>query len=237
MRPSRARGGLTPWPHVCTRTTSTTSAPGLRSPPPHLHRDWAHPRHICGWTGLTPPTSAPRPRPPPPHLRRNCAGDFPPDTLEKAYAKVKSRAAMPRRLRTARRIRVATVSVLQPIYMARLRIGYRYHDRHAHYHYGYSHYHCRHSHHALRLFALFTTAIRIMHYGRSSPRKCRSSSGSTSAFRSAPTVCRGSSAKSRWAHPAAHVSTATWAHPAAHIRTATECRMASTCKARRARGF
>jgi hypothetical protein len=26
---------------------------------PHLHRDWAHPSHIGGGTGLTPPTSAP----------------------------------------------------------------------------------------------------------------------------------------------------------------------------------
>ena len=35
------------------------SAPGLGSPPPHLHRDWARPRHICAGTGLTTPTSAP----------------------------------------------------------------------------------------------------------------------------------------------------------------------------------
>jgi hypothetical protein len=31
-----------------------TSAPGLGSPLPHLHRDWAHPCHICAGTGLTP---------------------------------------------------------------------------------------------------------------------------------------------------------------------------------------
>ncbi len=131
-----------------TGLTPAASPPGLGPPPPHLHRDWAHPRRISTGTGLTPAASPPELGPPPPHLRsdwahprpllhhdrahprphlrRNCAGDFPPDTLEKAYAKVKSRAAMPRRLRTARRIRVATVSVLQPIYMARLRIGYRY---------------------------------------------------------------------------------------------------------------
>ena len=30
-----------------------TSAPGLGSPLPHLHRDWAHPCHICARTGLT----------------------------------------------------------------------------------------------------------------------------------------------------------------------------------------
>jgi hypothetical protein len=35
--------------------TPATSAPGLGSPPPHLHRDWAHPRHICTGTGLIPP--------------------------------------------------------------------------------------------------------------------------------------------------------------------------------------
>ena len=29
------------------------------SPRPHLHRDWAHPAHICTGTGLTPATSAP----------------------------------------------------------------------------------------------------------------------------------------------------------------------------------
>jgi hypothetical protein len=36
-----------------------TSAPGRGSPLPHLHRDWAHPCHICTGTGLTPATSAP----------------------------------------------------------------------------------------------------------------------------------------------------------------------------------
>jgi hypothetical protein len=30
-----------------------------RHPRPHLHRDWAHPTHICLAIGLTPPTSAP----------------------------------------------------------------------------------------------------------------------------------------------------------------------------------
>ncbi len=46
--------GLTP-AHICAGTgpTPATSAPGLRSPLPHLHRDWAH--------------SAPRPR-----LARGC---------------------------------------------------------------------------------------------------------------------------------------------------------------------
>ena len=35
--------------HICagTRLTHPTSAPGLGSPLPHLHRDWAHPCHIC----------------------------------------------------------------------------------------------------------------------------------------------------------------------------------------------
>jgi hypothetical protein len=56
--------------HICTGTglTPATSAPGLGSPLPHLHRDWAHPGHICTatWlipaiftgTGLAPATSA-----------------------------------------------------------------------------------------------------------------------------------------------------------------------------------
>ena len=30
-------------------------APRLRAPRPHLHRDWAHPCHICTGTGLAPP--------------------------------------------------------------------------------------------------------------------------------------------------------------------------------------
>jgi hypothetical protein len=39
-----------------------TSAPGLGSPGPHLHRDWARPFHICTGTGL-----------PLPHLHRDWA--------------------------------------------------------------------------------------------------------------------------------------------------------------------
>jgi hypothetical protein len=56
--------------HTCARTrpshirTGTglappTSAPGLGSPLPHLHQDWARPSHICTRTGLTPATPAP----------------------------------------------------------------------------------------------------------------------------------------------------------------------------------
>jgi hypothetical protein len=46
--------------HICTGTalTPATSAPGLGSPLPHLHRDCARPGHICAGTGLTPATSA-----------------------------------------------------------------------------------------------------------------------------------------------------------------------------------
>ena len=36
-----------------------SSAPGLGSPLPHLHQDWARPCHICARTGLAPATSAP----------------------------------------------------------------------------------------------------------------------------------------------------------------------------------
>ena len=41
------------------RRNPPTSALGLGSPLPHLHRDWAQPSHACTGTGLTPPTSAP----------------------------------------------------------------------------------------------------------------------------------------------------------------------------------
>ena len=47
-----------------------TSAPGLRSPLPHLRRDWAHPCRICTGTALTPATSAPGLGSPLPHLHR-----------------------------------------------------------------------------------------------------------------------------------------------------------------------
>ncbi len=45
--------------HICTGTglTAATSAPGLGSSLPHLHRDWAHRCHICTGTGLTAATS------------------------------------------------------------------------------------------------------------------------------------------------------------------------------------
>ena len=47
--------------HICTGTalTAATSAPGLRSPLPHLHRDCADCCLICTATGLTAATSAP----------------------------------------------------------------------------------------------------------------------------------------------------------------------------------
>ncbi len=64
---ARAHGWAHPV-HLCTGTglTPSTSAPGLGSPRPPLHRDWAHPRpasaaglgsppaSICTGTGLTP---------------------------------------------------------------------------------------------------------------------------------------------------------------------------------------
>ena len=39
--------------HICTGTglSPATSAPGLGSPPPHLHQDWARPCHLCTRTG------------------------------------------------------------------------------------------------------------------------------------------------------------------------------------------
>ena len=57
----------------CYGISAATSAPGLGSPLPHLHRDWAHPGHICTGTGLTPATSAPGLGSPRPHLHRDWA--------------------------------------------------------------------------------------------------------------------------------------------------------------------
>ncbi len=65
--------------HVSTGTglAPATSAPGLGSPMPDLHRDWARPGHICTGTGLTPATSAPGLGSPRPHLHRDCAESLP----------------------------------------------------------------------------------------------------------------------------------------------------------------
>jgi hypothetical protein len=65
-------------------STVAPRVPGPGSPLPHLHRDRAHPCHICTGTGLTPahiwagtglalPTSAPGLSSPLPHLHRNWA--------------------------------------------------------------------------------------------------------------------------------------------------------------------
>jgi hypothetical protein len=53
--------------------TPPTSAPELGSPLPHLHRNWAHPCHICARTGLNPPTSALGLGSPLPHPHRDWA--------------------------------------------------------------------------------------------------------------------------------------------------------------------
>ncbi len=50
-----------------------TSAPGLGSGVPHLHRDWARPCHTCTGTLLSRATSAPGLGPPLPHLHRDWA--------------------------------------------------------------------------------------------------------------------------------------------------------------------
>ncbi len=87
---TRARGRMHRWPspapaHSNQRSRArscrcidrpcscTTSAPGLGSFLPHLHRIWARPCHICTGTGLTPATSAPALGSPPPHLHRDWA--------------------------------------------------------------------------------------------------------------------------------------------------------------------
>jgi hypothetical protein len=78
--------------HVCTAAglTPATSAPGLGSSLPHLHRDWAHHCHICTGTGLTPATSAPRLGSPLPHLHRDWAAQvrFLDDVVRKALRQV-----------------------------------------------------------------------------------------------------------------------------------------------------
>jgi hypothetical protein len=59
--------------HICAGTglTPATSAPGLGSPLPHLHRDWAHPCHISTGTRPIPATSALGLGPSLPHLHRD----------------------------------------------------------------------------------------------------------------------------------------------------------------------
>jgi hypothetical protein len=70
LRP-RTRPAPLPSPRAATGHTLPTSAPGLGSPHPHLHRDWAHPAHICAGTGLTPPFPPRRDWAHPSHI---CAG-------------------------------------------------------------------------------------------------------------------------------------------------------------------
>jgi hypothetical protein len=61
--------------HIRTGTglAASTSVPGLGSPLPHLHRDWARPCHICTGTGLAPATCAPGLGSPLPRLHRDWA--------------------------------------------------------------------------------------------------------------------------------------------------------------------
>jgi hypothetical protein len=81
-------------PQLCNPPTSapglgtpSTSAPGLGSPRPHLHRDWAHPAHICTGAGLTPPTSAPGPPPTARQVRLALAAEAEQKKVEVAKAK------------------------------------------------------------------------------------------------------------------------------------------------------
>jgi hypothetical protein len=39
---------------MATRLSVMSLFRDLQAPLPHLHRDWAHPRHICTGTGITP---------------------------------------------------------------------------------------------------------------------------------------------------------------------------------------
>ncbi len=73
-RATSAPGLGSPLPHLHrTALTPATSAPGLRPPLPHPHRDWAQPCHIHRGTGLAPGTSAPGLCSSRPHLRRDWA--------------------------------------------------------------------------------------------------------------------------------------------------------------------
>jgi hypothetical protein len=61
---THARTHAPKWLGICTcswtdwaQPCRPTAAPRPGSPRPHLHRDWAHPAHICTRTGLTPPHS------------------------------------------------------------------------------------------------------------------------------------------------------------------------------------
>ena len=56
---------------------TATSAPGLGSPLPHLHRNWAHPCHICTGTRLAAATSALGLGSPLPHLHRDWGSAHP----------------------------------------------------------------------------------------------------------------------------------------------------------------
>jgi hypothetical protein len=51
-RPTTSSRGVRP-PRLPAPATAT-SAPGMGSPLPRLHQDWAHPCHICAATGLAP---------------------------------------------------------------------------------------------------------------------------------------------------------------------------------------
>jgi hypothetical protein len=83
-----------PFRPLLTAVRPATSALGLRSPLPHLHRDWAHPCricngtglapvHICTGTGLTPATSAPGLGSALPHLHRDWALGLVPATRQR----------------------------------------------------------------------------------------------------------------------------------------------------------
>ncbi len=58
---------------VCLTHLGDAHCDARGEPRPHLHRDWAHPAHICTGTGRSPFTSAPAPGPPLPDLRRDWA--------------------------------------------------------------------------------------------------------------------------------------------------------------------
>jgi hypothetical protein len=68
--PCKSSSSISKW---MTRPTPalSISAAGCGVPLPHLHRDWAHPCHVCAGSGLTPATSAPGLGSPLPRLHRD----------------------------------------------------------------------------------------------------------------------------------------------------------------------
>ncbi len=94
-----------------TGLTTSTSAPGLSSRPPHLRWDWAHPGHICAGTGLTPATSAPGLGSPRPHLQDTIRSELRAEVGAIAERLAAAEAELPEALHAAADTRALAVAV------------------------------------------------------------------------------------------------------------------------------